>query len=75
MKNYCKLQKARLLKKVFSYNSQNNKNFLTKEKIKQLIKTKCSPRHVPSIVLQVNDIPYTINGKKVEVAIKKIIQY
>jgi len=38
VKNYCKLQKARLLKKVFSYNSQNNKNFLTKEKIKQLIK-------------------------------------
>ena len=42
-------------------------------KIKDSIKIKCSPRHVPSIVLQVNDIPYTINGKKVEVAIKKII--
>jgi len=42
-------------------------------KIKDSIKMKCSPRHVPSIVLQVNDIPYTINGKKVEVAIKKII--
>ena len=42
-------------------------------KIKDSIKMKCSPRHVPSIVLQVNDIPYTINGKKVEIAIKKII--
>ena len=41
--------------------------------IKNSIKIKCSPRHIPSIVLQVNDIPYTINGKKVEIAIKKII--
>jgi Acyl-coenzyme A synthetases/AMP-(fatty) acid liga ses len=28
---------------------------------------------VPSIIIQVPDIPYTINGKKVEIAIKKII--
>ena len=41
--------------------------------IKESIKIKSSPRHVPSMVLQINDIPYTINGKKVEVAIKKII--
>lgn len=42
--------------------------------IKTMIKTKCSPRHVPAIVKSVPDIPYTINGKKVEVSVKKILQ-
>jgi len=28
---------------------------------------------VPAIILSTPDIPYTINGKKVEVAIKKLI--
>ena len=43
-------------------------------KIKKSIRSNCSPRHVPSIVLETKDIPYTINGKKVEIAVKKIIQ-
>jgi len=42
--------------------------------IKKTIRSNCSPRHVPAIVLETNDIPYTINGKKVEIAVKKIIQ-
>jgi len=42
--------------------------------IKQMIKSNCSPRHVPAIILSVKGIPYTINGKKVEIAVKKIIQ-
>ena len=37
------------------------------------IKKNCSPRHVPILILSVKDIPYTINGKKVEIAVKKII--
>ncbi len=37
------------------------------------IRNNCSPRHVPSIIKQIPDIPYTINGKKVEIAVKKII--
>ena len=41
--------------------------------IKMKIKNSCSPRHVPMFVLSVKDIPYTINGKKVEIAVKKII--
>ena len=41
--------------------------------IKQLIKNNCSPRHVPEYILQVKEIPYTINGKKVEIAIKNVI--
>jgi len=42
-------------------------------KIKNTIKSNCSPRHVPSIILPTPDIPYTINGKKVEISVKKII--
>lgn len=42
-------------------------------KIKTQIRTNCSPRHVPAVILTAPDIPYTINGKKVEVAVKKMI--
>ena len=45
---------------------------LTK-KLKQSIKSHCSPRHVPEIILPVDDIPYTLSGKKVEIAVKKIV--
>jgi acetoacetyl-CoA synthetase len=44
------------------------------QKIKSSIKTKSSPRHVPSVILQVREIPYTINGKKVELAVKNIAE-
>lgn len=43
------------------------------KKINTLIRNSCSPRHVPSIIKAVPDIPYTINGKKVEIAVKKMI--
>ncbi|KIJ56671.1 hypothetical protein M422DRAFT_149201 [Sphaerobolus stellatus SS14] len=41
--------------------------------IRTQIRTKRSPRHVPEVIMQVNDIPYTLNGKRVEVPVKKII--
>jgi len=53
-----------------------NTNQLTskiKEDIKNHIKVSCSPRHVPYRIIQIQDIPYTINGKKVELAVKNII--
>ncbi len=43
------------------------------DKINQSIRNNCSPRHVPEIILPIKDIPYTISGKKVEIAVKKII--
>ncbi len=43
------------------------------KKIKNYIRTSCSPRHVPALILTTPDVPYTINGKKVEVAVKKMI--
>jgi acetoacetyl-CoA synthetase len=33
-----------------------------------------SPRHVPAKIITVSDIPYTISGKKVELAIKKLVE-
>jgi len=42
-------------------------------RMKGAIRAELSPRHVPAIVLEIADIPYTLSGKKVEVAIKKII--
>ncbi|MBC8255899.1 MAG: acetoacetate--CoA ligase [Candidatus Marinimicrobia bacterium] len=45
-----------------------------KLEIKKIIRESCTPRHVPAKVIQVADIPYTINGKKVELAVKQIIQ-
>ena len=44
------------------------------KKVKNLIKIEGSPRHVPEIILETEEIPYTINGKKVEIAVKKIIE-
>lgn len=41
--------------------------------IRTAIRTHASPRHVPARVLVCDDIPYTTNGKKVEVAVKRAI--
>jgi len=45
-----------------------------KVKIKKTIRDSTSPRHVPAKIIAVPDIPYTLNMKKVELAIKKVIQ-
>lgn len=42
-------------------------------KIKGQLKDKCSPRHVPDRIVAVNDIPYTLSGKKMEIPVKKIL--
>jgi acetoacetyl-CoA synthetase len=41
--------------------------------IKQELRTKASPRHVPHLILTTPDIPYTFSGKKVESAVTNII--
>lgn len=45
-----------------------------KNKIRQTLRTNASPRHVPAKIISVPDIPYTLNMKKVELAVKKVIQ-
>ena len=41
--------------------------------IKLKIRKNCSPKHVPSIIIKVPEIPRTKSGKIVELAVKKII--
>ena len=45
-----------------------------KNKIKKTIRANASPRHVPAKILAVPEILYTLNMKKVEIAVKKVIQ-
>ena len=42
-------------------------------KIRQTIRVHASPRHVPAKIIAVPDVPYTLNMKKVELAVKKVI--
>ncbi len=42
-------------------------------RIKTAIRTNTTPRHVPAKIIAVPDIPYTISGKKVELAVRKVI--
>ena len=46
-----------------------------KAKIKQTLREKTSPRHVPKLIFQAppDGIPYTFSNKKVEIAVTKII--
>ena len=41
--------------------------------IKSKIRKNCSPKHVPSIIIKVPEIPRTKSGKIVELAVKKVI--
>jgi len=43
-------------------------------KVNKSIRESCTPRHIPAKIIAVKDIPYTINGKKVELAVKQVIQ-
>lgn len=43
------------------------------KRIKTTIRVNTTPRHVPAKVIAVNDIPYTISGKKVELAVRNMI--
>ena len=43
------------------------------QEIKQIIKKGTTPRHVPAFILPVSDIPYTRSGKKMELAVTRLI--
>jgi acetoacetyl-CoA synthetase len=43
-------------------------------KIRSLLRTELSPRHVPDEIHQVPGIPRTLSGKKLEVPVRKILQ-
>ncbi|WP_319409455.1 acetoacetate--CoA ligase [uncultured Desulfosarcina sp.] len=42
--------------------------------IRDTIRQNATPRHVPARIIAIPDIPYTISGKKVELAVRKVIQ-
>ena len=44
-----------------------------KDNVKKALKEKASPRHVPAIIMEMPDAPYTLNMKKVESAVTNII--
>ncbi len=44
-----------------------------KQKINQTLRETYSPRHVPDKIYLVDDIPYTLTGKKMEVPVRKIL--
>jgi acetoacetyl-CoA synthetase len=43
------------------------------ERIKRRIRDETTPRHVPSRIVQVTDIPRTLSGKIVELAVRDVI--
>lgn len=45
-----------------------------KNKIRKTIRENASPRHVPAKILPTPAVPYTLNMKKVELAVKKMIE-
>jgi acetoacetyl-CoA synthetase len=43
------------------------------DRIRKLLRTEVSPRHVPDEIIAVDAIPRTLNGKKLEVPVKRIL--
>ncbi len=44
-----------------------------RDRIRKRIREQASPRHVPSLILPIKEVPYTLNGKKVEMAVTRMI--
>jgi acetoacetyl-CoA synthetase len=44
-----------------------------KNKIRKALREQASPRHIPSVIEAVPDVPYTLNMKKVESAVTNIV--
>jgi len=50
---------------------QLNKELI--EKINTKIRTTATPRHIPALIHQIKEVPHTISGKKVELAVTRIL--
>jgi acetoacetyl-CoA synthetase len=55
------------LKPGFSLNEE------IRRKVNARLREDCSPRHVPDRIYQVDAVPYTLTGKKMEVPVRKIL--
>jgi acetoacetyl-CoA synthetase len=45
-----------------------------KNRIRTTLRQNASPRHVPAKIIETPAVPYTLNMKKVELAVKKVIE-
>ncbi len=54
-------------------NEGNELNEALKTKIKKTLRSEYTPRHVPDDIIEIEEIPYTISGKKLEAPVKKIL--
>ncbi|MFT6431787.1 MAG: acetoacetyl-CoA synthetase [Halopseudomonas sp.] len=45
------------------------------KRIRQRIREHASPRHVPARIIQIDQVPYTRSGKKVELAVAKLLRH
>lgn len=43
------------------------------KRINATLRDTCSPRHVPDRIVQVEQVPYTLTGKKMEVPLRKVL--
>ena len=62
--------------RIILFITTKNNEELNEEKIKSIksrIRKNCSPKHVPSIIIKVPEIPRTKSGKIVELAVRKVI--
>jgi acetoacetyl-CoA synthetase len=44
-----------------------------RERIRRYIRTQTTPRHVPAVIVQVDDVPRTKSGKIVELAVRAVV--
>lgn len=44
-----------------------------RQRIRQVIRQFTTPRHVPALIVQVDDIPRTLSGKLVELAVRNVV--
>jgi acetoacetyl-CoA synthetase len=44
-----------------------------RQRIRRLLREQVSPRHAPDEIFVVDEIPYTLSGKKMEVPVRKIL--
>jgi acetoacetyl-CoA synthetase len=45
-----------------------------RERIRQIIRSRCSARHVPDEIIEAPAIPHTLTGKRLEVPVKRLVQ-
>ncbi|MDX1687912.1 MAG: acetoacetate--CoA ligase [Candidatus Promineifilaceae bacterium] len=45
-----------------------------KQRIRQALREELSPRHVPDEIVAVDEIPYTLSGKKMELPVRRVLQ-